>query len=101
MFLNHRNFLRWHFHAQIATRDHHAIAGLKNFFNMLDGLRLLQFRNDWNIAAVIKNKLLQGVYVGSGSHERLRDSVHAMFEPELQVLAIFVRKRRNAERSAG
>ena len=45
MLLNDGNFLRRHLHPEIAARDHHAIGGFENFFEMVDGLRLLQLGN--------------------------------------------------------
>ena len=41
--LNDRNFFRRHLHAQIAASHHYAVGGFQYFFEMVDGLRLLQF----------------------------------------------------------
>ncbi len=45
MLLNDWNFFRRHFHAQIAAGDHHAIGSFEDFFQVVDGLRLFQFRD--------------------------------------------------------
>ena len=43
MLLNDRNFFRRHLDTQIAASDHHAVGSFEDFFEMVDGLRLLQF----------------------------------------------------------
>jgi hypothetical protein len=56
--LNDGNFFRRHLDAEIAAGDHDSVGGFENFFEMIDGLRLFEFRDDGDIAAVRGNDLL-------------------------------------------
>ena len=99
--LNHRNFFRGHFDAEIAASDHHAVGDFENFFQVIDGLRLFQLGDDRNVAAVIRNNLFHCLHVGGGADERKRDRIDALLEAEFEILTVFVRQSLNGERDSG
>ena len=49
--LNDGNFFGRHFDAEVAAGDHDSVGDFENFFEMIDGLRLLEFGDDRDIAA--------------------------------------------------
>src|SRR5579872_2902337 len=99
--LNDGNFFRRDFHAKVAAGDHDSVGRFKNFLQMIDGLRLLEFGDDGNVAAMLGDDLLYGANVGSGTDERQGDRVNAMGEAEFEILAVFVGERRDGESDAG
>ncbi len=101
MLLNDGNFFRRDFHAKVAAGDHDSVGRFKNFLQMIDGLRLLEFGDDGNVAAMLGDDLLYGANVGSGTDERQGDRVNAMGEAEFEILAVFVGERRDGESDAG
>ena len=101
MFLNDWDFFRRHLDAQIAASDHHSIGSFEDFFQVVDGLRLLQFCDQGSIVAVADDDLLDHVHVGGRAHEGKRNHIHAVFEAELEILAIFFGHGGNRQRGAG
>ena len=76
--LNDRNFFGRHFDAEIAARDHDAVGGFENFFQMIDGLRLFELGDHGDIAAVRGDDLLDHLHIGGGAHEGERHSIDAV-----------------------
>ena len=99
--LNDGNFFGRHFDAEIAAGDHDSVGGFENFFEMIDGLRLFQFGDDGDVAAVLSDDLFDHLHVGGGADERDRDRVDAVGESELEILAIFFGERRNRQGDPG
>src|SRR5579864_5194965 len=50
--LNDGNFFGSHLNAEIAAGDHDSVGGFENFFQMIDGLGLLELGNHGDIAAM-------------------------------------------------
>ena len=69
MLLDDGNFLGSHFDAEISAGDHDSVSDLEDFFQMIDGLRLFELGDDWDIAAVSGNDALYLGDVGGGAHE--------------------------------
>ena len=101
MLLNDRNLFRRHLDAQVAASDHHTIGSFQDFFQVIDGLRLLQFGDQGSVAALADHDLLDHVHVGGGAHEGERNRVHTVFEAELEILAIFFGHGGDRQRGAG
>ena len=95
------NFFGRHFDAEIAAGDHDSVGGFENFFQMIDGLRLLELGDDGNVAAVRGDDLLDHADVGGGADEGERDGIDAVAEAEFEVFAIFFCQGGNGERHAG
>ena len=68
---------------------------------MVDGLRLLQFRDHRSVAAVANNDLLHHIHIGRRAHERDCHCIDAMGEAELEILTIFFGHGGNRQRGAG
>ena len=69
IFLDDRDLLRRHLDAEVATRDHHAVRGFENVFQLIECLRLLQFRDHGNGLVVLGNNLLHFEHVSGGPHK--------------------------------
>ena len=95
MLLDDGNFFGRHFDAEIAAGDHDSVSDFEDFFQMIDGLRLFELGDDWDIAAVRGDDALYLGDVGGGAHEGKRNRVDAMVEAELKIFAVFFRERGN------
>ncbi len=98
VFLNHRHFLRRHFHAQVAARHHHSIGGLENFFQLLQRLRLFQLGDHRHVRPWLGDDLLHRPHVCA---ERTNDRATMstpFFKPKFKIGAVFGGKRGNGER---
>src|SRR5580658_319338 len=87
--LNDGDFFRGHFYAEVAAGDHDSVGCFENFFQMIDGLRLFQFRDYGDVAVVLGDDLFDHDDVGGGADEGNRNRVDAVGQAEFQVLAIF------------
>ena len=96
MLLDHWNFFGRHFDAEIASRDHDSVSDFQDLFQMVDGLRLFEFRDDRDIALVRGDDLLDLRDIGGGAHERERHRVDTVLQSELEVLAIFFGQERES-----
>jgi hypothetical protein len=76
--LNDWDFFRRHFYAEIAASDHDSVGGFENFFQVIDGLRLFEFRDDGDVAVVLGDDLLDHADIGGGADEGKRDGVDAV-----------------------
>ena len=101
MLLNDWHFLRRHFNAKIAARDHHTVRGFKNVFELIDGLRLFQFRNHGHASTFARlDQILHRPHIGGGTNKRDRNHIDAVAQAKLQIFAIFLSQSGNAERDA-
>ena len=86
---------------EISAGDHDSVGHFKNFFEVIDGLRLLEFGDDRDIALVRSDNLLDHADVGRGADEGQGDGIDAVIETEFEILAIFFRERGDRESDAG
>src|ERR1700685_2594671 len=100
VFLDDRNFLRRHFHAEITARHHYAVGCFKNLFQPFERLRLFQLCDHGKIGAMFGDDLFYLAHIRSRTHERDSQHVDAVLEPKFQVGTIFFRQGRNGERDS-
>src|ERR1700724_2890030 len=62
MLLNHRNFLRRNFHAQITARHHDAVRDFKDFLEMVNGLRFFKLCDHRDVAGVACDDLFSHLH---------------------------------------
>ena len=67
---------------------------------MVYSLGLFQFCDHGNVAIVRGDDLLDGAHVGGAAHKRERDCVHAVREPEFEILAVFRSQGRDGKADA-
>ena len=83
MLLNGRHLLRRHLDPQVATRDHDAVRGFENAFQVLNGLRLFQLGNDPGLGAHTGHAMPDHPDILRGAHKRDRDGVHPAADGKL------------------
>ena len=86
---------------EVAAGDHDAVERVDDLFEGVDRLRLLDLRDDRDLAALLGHDLEDPVDVRGVAHERQRDVVGAELEAPAQVGFVLLRQRGHVDGDAG
>ena len=98
--LNGGDFFRRDFHAEVSARDHDAVGGFQNFFEVLNGLWFFELGDDPGVRAESGDALLDELYVVAGADEGDGDGVDSVLYGELQVGLVLFGERGHAHRNS-
>jgi hypothetical protein len=91
LLLDVRHVLERHVDAEVAARDHHRVDLGQDARQVVDDLVPLELGDDGQVGGgFVPQELAHLVDIGRRAHERDRDVVDPVAQPEVQVLAILV-----------
>ena len=96
-----RNQLDTGFHSQIAARYHHAIGGVDDFIQVIDGFSLFDLGDQRRRAAGGLNQLFRFGAISAAADKRQRKVIDGLLRGPLQIVAILFGQRRNGQSDAG
>ena len=99
--LHDRHGLERQLHAEVAAGDHDRVERLDDLLELLDGLRLLDLRDDRTRRPTSVHDLVHALDVVGVAHERQRDEVDAELEAPAQVGLVLLGQRGHVHRDAG
>ncbi len=99
--LHDRHGLQRQLDAEVAAGDHDAVERVDDLFEVVDGLRLLDLRDDGDAHALLRHDLVHALDVGRAAHEGERDQVGADAQAPAQVVLVLLAQRGNADGDAG
>ena len=99
--LRQRDLLRRQLHAEIAARHHHAIGGFDDLFEHIDRFWLLELRDHRCIGSSLRDLLFDQPHLVGGSHERDRNDVDFLLQPESQIGQVLLCDAADAEVDTG
>src|SRR5699024_2665247 len=94
-FLNQWDFFERQFNTQVTTGNHYAIKSINNLCKVVDSLRLLNLRNDWNSSSLFTHNLTDVIHIGTASNKRQRDEVSANVQRPPQIFFVLLRQCRD------
>ena len=88
IFLDHRHFLRRHFHAQVTARHHDAIGRFEDFFQLFRACGFSSLAITGTSLPSGGNDLLYAANVGS-DRTNDRATMSTLLQPKLKIGAVF------------
>ena len=85
--------------AEIAARDHDAVGGGDDVIELGERLVLLDLGDDRHALVPFRDERFGALDVFGRTHERERDVIDALLEPELEILEVARRDRRDVQRA--
>src|SRR5262245_14464857 len=90
-FLNERHSFKINLDSEITARNHDSLRSSQNAVDVVDCLRLLDFRHDGKVASVILDDLAANQNVIRGAYETQRNGIDSFFEANHDVFPILLR----------
>jgi hypothetical protein len=96
--LDDRHLLERHLETEIAARHHDRVHEGENARQVGDDLRALELRDDGQARPLLEEELAHLLDVGGRAHERHGDVVHAVLDPEAEIVLVLGRETGNRQR---
>src|SRR5262249_48010747 len=90
LLLDVRHVLERDVDAQVAAGDHHRVDGAEDGRKVVEHLVAFELGDEGNVGALRVEEAAHFADVGGGAHERHGDEVHALLDPEPEVLDVLV-----------
>ena len=99
--LDDRHLLQRHLDAEVTAGDHDGVHEGQDTGEVGDHLGSLELGDDGDARPAIEEEFADLLNVGGRAHERHRDVVDAMGDPEAEILAVLVGETRHGQRDPG